>query len=113
MESMLSGCFEKSANRNSAARLVFSDIRSFQFFDGIGGCAVLLACGLRIVKMTQIGTDNNARFRATPKRRHHSLDVFGRGVANGEWYECEMLKDGLEERQVNFQRVFARVSFVR
>jgi len=101
------GGMQEAVEGNRTACLIGRD--RLQPLDARRSFHVELMCDAVIVKMAQVGADNDARFRAAPKFfEHHAYFRFIRAT-NDQRNELEMAQHRLQKGEVNFERVLVRV----
>jgi pyruvate formate lyase activating enzyme len=112
MHSPRPGRMEQSADRLEPAALVPGQVFKTQRFNETGGLRIQARRRVMIVKMTQIGADDDKSLRSSPKQLHHLGDLVRRRVADGKRNEFERSQDLLQKRHMHLETVLAGVGCV-
>ena len=104
---------EQPADRQIAAGIARPEARRVEALDRRRGRRVVLLGAVVRLVVRQIGADHEQGVRPAPQPVQHLRDLAGCRLADQERHEREVAEHGLEERQLDLERVLRLVRRVR
>ena len=102
------GCQQQSVDRRAAAGLLVRQC-AIEIHDVLYRITVQRLGRAIRQEVRQVGADHDQRLRSAPERFEHLRHFRRCCVADGQRHQFEIIEHRLQERQLNFQRVFARM----